>query len=77
MLEIRILGTGCPKCKQLEANAREAVARLGLEAEVVKVGDLGEIMSYGVMITPALVVGGEVKTKGKLLSVEEIENLLK
>ena len=76
MLKIQILGTGCPKCNQLEANAREAVARLGLEAEVLKVSDLSEIMSFGVMITPALAVGGEVKAKGRLLSVEEIVDLL-
>lgn len=71
-MEIKILGTGCPKCKQLEANANEAVTKAGLEASVEKVTDLNAIMEYGVMMTPALVIEGEVKSSGKVLSAEKI-----
>lgn len=69
---IQILGAGCPKCKQLEANAREAVLTAGLEADIVKVTDSEEIMEMGVMITPALVINGEVKSVGKVLTVDQI-----
>lgn len=69
---IQILGTGCPKCKQLEANAREAVAKAGIEAEIEKVTDIDEIMNMGVMMTPALVIDGEVKSVGKVLTVDQI-----
>jgi len=72
--ELLILGTGCAKCSQLEVNAREAVA--GTEAEVRHVSDIGEIMKYGVMMTPALVIDGQVKSVGKVLPVEEIKGLL-
>jgi small redox-active disulfide protein 2 len=76
-MEIKILGTGCPKCKQLDANAREAVAALGSDASVEKVTELAKIMGYGVMMTPALVVDGEVKASGKVLTVEQIKELIK
>jgi small redox-active disulfide protein 2 len=76
MMTIQILGTGCPKCRQLEENARMAVHQLGLQAEVVKVSSLQEIMKYGVMMTPGFAVDGQVKSSGKLLSVEEIKTLL-
>jgi small redox-active disulfide protein 2 len=76
MKKIQVLGTGCPKCKQLEANAREAVATLGMEAEIVKVDKIDDILAFGVMMTPALVVDGEVKVAGKVASVEEIKKLL-
>lgn len=76
-MEIKILGTGCPKCKQLEANAREAVKALGSDAVVEKVSELAKIMEYGVMLTPALVVDGEVKASGKVLSAAQIQELLK
>ena len=71
-MKIQILGTGCPKCKQLEANAREAIAKAGLDAEVEKVSDIDEIMEMGVMMTPALAIDGEVKSVGKLLTVDQI-----
>ncbi len=75
-MKIQILGTGCPKCKQLEANARAAVDELGLDCEFVKVTDINEIMKFGIMMTPGLAVDGVVKSAGKLLSVEDIKNLL-
>ena len=76
MEKIQILGTGCPKCNQLEQNARSAVHQLGLPVEIVKVSDINEIMKFGVMLTPALAVDGEVKSVGKLLTVDEIRTLL-
>jgi small redox-active disulfide protein 2 len=76
MKKIEILGSGCANCKKLESNAREAVEKLGIEAEVVKVTEIEKIVSYGVMSTPALVVDGKVKSIGKLLSVEEIKKLV-
>jgi len=71
-MKIQILGAGCPKCKQLEANAREAVATKGVEAEIEKVTDIDEIMEMGVMMTPALVIDGEVKSVGKVLTPDQI-----
>lgn len=76
-MKIQILGTGCPKCKQLTQHAEEAVKDLGLDAEIVKVTQINDIMKFGVMVTPALAVDGQVKSAGKLLSVEEIKGLLK
>lgn len=73
---IQILGTGCPKCQKLEENARQAASELGLDFEVVKVKDLQQIMAFGVMITPALVVDGVVKVAGKVPGVEDIKKLL-
>jgi small redox-active disulfide protein 2 len=75
-MKIEILGTGCPKCKTLTANAETAVKELGIEAEIVKVTKLSDIMNYGVMLTPALAVDGDVKSSGKVLSAEEIKKLL-
>lgn len=75
-MKIKILGTGCANCKKLEANAREAIKELGLDAEVEKVEDLREIVGYGVMRTPALVVNETVKVMGKVATVEEIRQLL-
>ncbi len=74
---IQILGTGCPKCKALLANAEEAVKTLGIEAEIEKVEKITDIMQFGVMTTPALVVDGQVKAAGKVLSTAQIEELLK
>ena len=76
-MKIEILGTGCSKCKTLEENAKKAIAQIGGFHEVKKVEDIVEIMNYGVMSTPALVVDGVVKSAGKLLSIDEIINLLK
>jgi len=76
MKTIQILGTGCPKCKQLAAHAETAVSELGDGYQVVKVTDIDEILKFGVMITPSLAVDGEVKSVGKLLGVEEIKKLV-
>jgi len=75
-MEIRILGTGCPKCHKLEEETRRAIAEMGLEANLEKVTQVAEIMKYGVMSTPALVVDGKVKAAGKVPSVAEIKKLL-
>ena len=75
-MKLQILGTGCSKCKQLTANAEQAVRELGLEAQVEKIEDLREIMRFGVMTTPAFVVDGEVKSAGKVLSAAEIKKLV-
>ena len=76
-MKIEILGTGCSKCKTLEENAKKAIAQIGGFHEVKKVEDIVEIMNYGVMITPALVVDGKVKSSGKTLTSNEIIELLK
>ncbi len=73
---VQILGPGCPKCEKLKQNAEEAVSQSGEEATVEKVTDINEITSFGVMMTPAIVVDGEVKLVGKLASAEEIAKLL-
>ena len=75
-MKIQILGTGCPKCKQLTANAQAAVAALGIEATIEKVEKIDEIMAFGVMITPALAVDGVVKSAGKVLSPDDIKKFL-
>ncbi len=76
-MKIEILGTGCAKCKKLYENAVEAAKQSGKEAEISKVEDIKQIMAYGVMSTPALVVDGVVKAKGKVSKVEEIKELIK
>lgn len=76
-MKIEVLGTGCAKCKTLEENAKQALAKIGGFHEIKKVEDIVEIMNYGVMSTPALVVDGIVKSSGKVLSVEEIIEFLK
>ncbi len=73
---IKILGSGCCNCKKLEANVREAVKQLGIEATIEKVQDFKEIMAYGVMRTPALVVDEKVKVVGRVPSVEDIKKYL-
>lgn len=75
-MNIKILGSGCSKCKKLEANTQHAVEELGLEATIEKVTDLKEIMKYGVMSTPALVVDEKVKVMGKVPNSEEIKKYL-
>ena len=72
-MKIEIMGMGCPKCKKVTENAEKAVKELGIEAEIVKVQNLDEIMKRGVMLTPAIAVAGEVKASGKIPSVEEIK----
>ena len=76
-MKIQILGTGCAKCKALEASAVDAVKKLGTEDEVVKVTDLDEIMEFGVMITPALAIDGEVKSAGKVLTPDQVIEYIK
>ena len=76
-MKIQILGTGCPKCKQVEANAREAVKNLNIDAEVEKITDINQIIDFGVTVTPALAVDGEVKFSGRIPSVEEIKDIIK
>lgn len=71
-MKIEILGTGCAKCKALEEATKQAVSKVGGFHEVKKIEDIVQIMNYGVMSTPALVIDGVVKSSGKLLSVDEI-----
>ncbi len=73
---IQILGTGCPKCKQLSSNAEEAVKVFCIDAKIEKIEKIQEIMKFNVMMTPALVIDGEVKSAGKVLSKEEILKFL-
>jgi small redox-active disulfide protein 2 len=75
-VKVQILGSGCAKCRQLEQNAREAVAALALDADVEKVTDLDVIMEMGVMMTPALAVDGTVRSAGKVLTREQITQIL-
>jgi len=71
-MKIQILGTGCPKCKKTAENAEKAIKLSGVEAEIVKVEKINDIMDFGVMITPALAIDGEVKIAGKIPSPEQI-----
>ena len=73
---IQILGTGCPKCKKLAENTEEAAKAIGLECQIEKVTQINEIMKYGVMMTPALVVDGQVKVAGRVPSPDEIKAML-
>jgi small redox-active disulfide protein 2 len=75
-MEIKILGTGCPKCKTLEKIAREVVEKEQIQANVTKVEDIMAIMNYGVMSTPALVVNEKVEIKGRVPSYDEIKQVL-
>jgi small redox-active disulfide protein 2 len=75
-MKLQVLGPGCPNCKKLEANTRQAAEELGLSCEVLKITDINEIISFGVMKTPALALDGTVKITGKVASVEEIKKLL-
>jgi small redox-active disulfide protein 2 len=77
MVKIEVLGTGCAKCKSLLKNVEKAVAQSGLDAEVVKVDGIQEIMERGVMMTPALYIDGKSVMMGRSATVEEIERLLK
>lgn len=75
-MEIKILGTGCPKCKTLEKLTREVVEQNGIDATVIKVEDIYQILKYGVMTTPAMVVDEKVVIKGRIPSLEEIKQVL-
>ena len=77
MRKIQILGTGCPKCEKLFENAGAAVEQCGTECELEKISDINKIVELGVMMTPALVIDGEVKAVGKVLSPEDILAMLK
>lgn len=76
IMNIKVLGTGCKKCKELEVNVHEAVEQLGINAQVEKVEDIPTIMKYGVMSTPALVIDEKVVSTGKLLTVGEVKEKL-
>ena len=76
MKKIQILGTGCPKCKKLAENAEAAAKKLDIEYDIEKVTDINEIMKFGVMMTPALAVDGQVKVVGKVPSQDDIKQLL-
>jgi len=73
---VQVLGPGCARCEKLKQNAEEAVQQSGVEAKIEKVSDINEITSFGVMMTPALVIDGEVKVVGKVPTVDEIKGLL-
>ncbi|MFA6358412.1 MAG: thioredoxin family protein [Candidatus Omnitrophota bacterium] len=75
-MKIEVLGTGCPKCKQLAANVEIAVKELKISTEIVKVSDIDKIVEYGVMMTPALVVDGKVVSLGKVLTKDEFKKLI-
>ena len=75
-MKVQILGTGCPKCKRLVENAQAAVQELDIDAQIEKVTDINQIMSFGVMMTPALAIDGRVKSAGRVLSVDEIKQLI-
>ncbi|MBU1013852.1 MAG: TM0996/MTH895 family glutaredoxin-like protein [Bacteroidetes bacterium] len=75
-MEIKVLGTGCPKCKALEKATKEAVEKTGINANITKVEDIVEIMQFGVMTTPALVIDGKVVLKGRIPSVDELTQLI-
>ena len=75
-MKIEILGSGCPNCKKLEENAIKALEESGKKADIVKVTDINDIVSYGIMSTPVIVIDGEVKSYGKVADVEEIRKWL-
>lgn len=76
-MKIEILGTGCPKCKKLTELTEEAVNELGVSVEITKVTDINKIINYGVMVTPALVIDGDVVVAGKIPDKEKIINWIK
>ena len=75
-MDIKVLGSGCAKCNQLEEATKQAVAKVGLDAHIEKVTDMAQIMGYGVMTTPALVVDDQVRVAGRVPSVDDIVALL-
>ena len=77
MMNVKVLGGGCSKCETLLANAKEAVAKVGIEAEIEYITDFAVIASYGIMSTPALIVDEKIISMGKVLKSTEIENFLK
>ena len=75
-MKIEVLGSGCKNCNALETATEEALERLGIDEEVLKVTDYGQIAAYGVMSTPALAIDGDVKTTGRVPTVDEIADLV-
>ena len=75
-MKIQILGTGCPKCKQLADHAERAATELGIDYELEKVTDMEEILSFGIMMTPGLAIDGEVQSSGRVLSVDKLKGVL-
>jgi small redox-active disulfide protein 2 len=76
-MKVQVLGTGCPKCAQLTENAKAAIEESGADCELEKVTDINEILKFGVMMTPAIAIDGEVKAVGKVSSTDEIKEMLK
>ena len=76
-MKIQILGTGCPKCKKVAENAEKAVEMSSADAEIVKVDKINDIMNFGVMMTPALAIDGDVKVSGKIPSPDQIVGWIK
>lgn len=76
MLDVKVLGTGCPSCKKLEAITRQAIEELGIQARLENVKEINRIIEFGVMFTPALVINGEVKFQGRIPKIEEIKACL-
>ncbi|MBO8168915.1 MAG: TM0996/MTH895 family glutaredoxin-like protein [Thermoanaerobacteraceae bacterium] len=76
-MEIRVLGSGCANCQKLEQNVFNAAAELGMDADIQKVEDMAEIMKFGVMSTPALVINGKVVVSGRVPNTEEIKQFLR
>ncbi len=76
MKDIKVLGPGCPKCNQVMENATSAAEELGMEFEMEKITDFNDMMKFGVMMTPGLVIDGEVKSVGKVPTVNEIKEML-
>lgn len=75
-MKVQVLGMGCPKCRKLEANAKKAIDELGIDVELEHVHDVTEISKFGVMLTPALVIDGNVKTVGEVTTTKKIKELL-
>lgn len=75
-MEIKILGTGCPKCRTLEKITREAIAEMGIDADIQKEEDIVKILGYGIMHTPGLVINGKVVSSGRVISSKEIRELI-
>ena len=75
-MTIQILGTGCTKCKTLTSNAEKAVQELGIEAEIEKVTEIQDIIKFQILMTPGLVIDGQVKAAGRVPSVDEIKQML-
>ncbi|MDD2665934.1 MAG: thioredoxin family protein [Methanocellales archaeon] len=76
-MEIKILGVGCPKCERMEKNVKKVIEDIGIRAEVEKVKDIENMMEYGIMMTPALVINNKTKCQGRIPSTEEIKSWLK